>query len=160
MVGAYVRAQVSLAAGVWVVISVGLYFLGVEYSILLGAVAGIFELVPIIGAWLGALPALVVVLSTSPEKVVWVIILYTGVQILQGAILVPRIQSFAMKVHPLVILVAIVIGSEIGGLWGVILGPPVLASGKEIVVYLSNPEGYENPNEIVEVIDSRTDETV
>ena len=157
VIGAYVRAQVSLAAGVWVVISIGLFLMGVEYAVLLGAVAGIFELVPIIGAWLGALPAVVVVLSTSPEKVVWVIILYAGVQTLQGAVLVPRIQSFAMKVHPLVILVAIVIGSELGGLWGVILGPPILASGKEIIVYLSNPEGYENPNEIAEIIDSRTD---
>ena len=113
--GAYVRAQVSLAACGWIAISVGLYFLGVEYAVLLGAVAGIFEFIPIIGAWLGAIPAVVVVLSTSPDKIILVLLLYVGVQFIQGAILVPRIQSLALRVHPLMILVGIVIGSEIGG---------------------------------------------
>ena len=148
VVGAYVRAQVSLAAGVWIVIAVGLFFMGVDYAVLLGFVAGMFEFVPIVGAWLGVIPALVVTLSTSPEKIVWVILLYAGVQTIQGAFVVPRIHSFAMKVHPLLVLIAIVLGSEIGGLWGVIIGPPVAASIKEILVYFSNPDGYTNPDAV------------
>ena len=148
VVGAYVRAQVSLAAGVWVVIAMGLFLMDVEYAVLLGFVAGVFEFVPIVGAWLGVIPAIVVTLSTSPEKILWVVLLYVGVQAIQGAFVVPRIQSFAMKVHPLLVLVAIVLGSEIGGLWGVIIGPPVAASIKEILVYFSNPDSYTNSDSV------------
>ena len=142
IIGAYVRAQFTLAAVVWVFISIGLMLMGVKYAILLGAVAGIFELVPIVGAWLAVIPTIIVVLSTSPEKIIWVLLLYLGVQLFQGAIIVPRVQSFAMKLHPLMILISIVVGSEIAGLWGVVLGPPIAASIKELLIYFSNPPSY------------------
>jgi predicted PurR-regulated permease PerM len=149
VVGAYVRAQVTLAAVVGVLISVGLFLIGVDYAILLGAVAGVFEFIPLVGAWLGFIPAVVVVLSTSPDKFIWVLILYGGVQLIQGAFLVPRIQSFAIKIHPLLILVSILIGSEIGGLWGVILGPPVAASAKDLIIYFSNVKKNNVLSEVV-----------
>ena len=142
IIGAYVRAQFTLAAVVWAFISIGLMLMGVKYAILLGAVAGIFELVPIVGAWLAVIPTIIVVLSTSPEKIIWVLLLYLGVQLFQGAIIVPRVQSFAMKLHPLMILISIVVGSEIAGLWGVVLGPPIAASIKELLIYFSNPPSY------------------
>ena len=140
IIGAYVRAQVTLAAFVWVVISIGLSLLGIDFAILLGAVAGLFEFVPIIGAWLGVIPAVVITLSTSPDKIVFVLFLYLIVQIVQGAFLIPRIHSHSLKVHPVLILVSIVVGSEIGGMWGVVLGPPLAASIKELFAYFSNPE--------------------
>ena len=149
VVGAYVRAQVTLAAVVGVFISVGLFLIGIDYAILLGVVAGMFEFIPIIGAWLGFIPALVVVLSTSPDKFIWILLLYAGVQLMQGAFLVPRIQSFAIKIHPLLILVSILIGSEVGGLWGVILGPPIAASVKELIVYFSNIKKNDEVNEVI-----------
>ena len=149
VVGAYVRAQVTLAAVVGVFISVGLFLIGIDYAILLGVVAGMFEFIPIIGAWLGFIPALVVVLSTSPDKFIWILLLYAGVQLMQGAFLVPRIQSFAIKMHPLLILVSILIGSEVGGLWGVILGPPIAASVKELIVYFSNIKKNDEVNEVI-----------
>lgn len=146
IIGAYVRAQVTLAAFVWVVISLGLSILGIDFAILLGAVAGLFEFVPIIGAWLGVIPAIVIVLSTSPDKIIFVLALYLVVQLFQGAVLVPRIHSHSLKVHPVLILVSIVIGSEIGGMWGVVLGPPLVAAFKELFVYFSNPASH---NEII-----------
>ena len=76
-------------------------------------------------------------------------ILYGGVQLIQGAFLVPRIQSFAIKIHPLLILVSILIGSEIGGLWGVILGPPVAASAKDLIIYFSNVKKNNVLSEVV-----------
>ena len=139
----------TLAAVVGVFISVGLFLIGGDYAILLGVVAGMFEFIPIIGAWLGFIPALVVVLSTSPDKFIWILLLYAGVQLMQGAFLVPRIQSFAIKIHPLLILVSILIGSEVGGLWGVILGPPIAASVKELIVYFSNIKKNDEVNEII-----------
>jgi len=153
IIGAYVRAQFTLAAVVWVFISIGLMLLGVKYAVLLGAVAGIFELVPIVGAWLAVIPTIIVVLSTSPEKIVWVLLLYLGVQLFQGAFIVPRVQSFAMKLHPLMILISIVVGSEIAGLWGVVLGPPIAASIKELLIYFSNLPRYGISMEEEEVLE-------
>ncbi|MDC0034953.1 AI-2E family transporter [Chloroflexi bacterium] len=153
IIGAYVRAQFTLAAVVWAFISVGLMLMSVKYAILLGAVAGIFELVPIVGAWLAVIPTIIVVLSTSPEKILWVLLLYLGVQLFQGAIIVPRVQSFAMKLHPLMILIAIVVGSEIGGLWGVVLGPPIAATAKELIVYFNDPARYGILTDAEEVVD-------
>ena len=153
IIGAYVRAQFTLAAVVWVFISIGLMLLGVKYAVLLGAVARIFELVPIVGAWLAVIPTIIVVLSTSPEKIVWVLLLYLGVQLFQGAIIVPRVQSFAMKLHPLMILISIVVGSEIAGLWGVVLGPPIAASIKELLIYFSNLPRYGISMEEEEVLE-------
>tara|TARA_Y100000996_G_scaffold412277_2_gene397986 strand:+ start:1547 stop:2668 length:1122 start_codon:yes stop_codon:yes gene_type:complete len=138
VIGAYVRAQVTLAGFVWIVITVGLMIIGIDYAILLGAFAGIFELIPIIGVWLAFIPTVVIVLSTSPEKILWVIILFGALQLLHGGVITPRIQSFTLKIHPLLVLVAIVIGSEIGGLSGVILGPPIAAAAKEIFKYFTN----------------------
>ena len=158
IIGAYVRAQFTLAAVVWVFISIGLLLMGVKYAILLGAVAGIFELVPIVGAWLAVIPTIIVVLSTSPEKIVWVLLLYLGVQLFQGALIVPRIQSFAMKLHPLMILVSIVVGSEIAGLWGVVLGPPIAASVKELLIYFSNPARYGISMEEEEVLEKEIED--
>ena len=138
VIGAYIRAQVTLAAVVWIVITIGLLIIGVDYAVLLGVFAGIFELIPIVGAWLAFIPTLVIVLSTSPEKIFWVVILFGILQLVHGGIIAPRIQSFTLKVHPVLVLVAIVIGSEIGGLSGVILGPPIATAIKEIFKYFTD----------------------
>ncbi|MYE54398.1 MAG: AI-2E family transporter [Chloroflexi bacterium] len=127
VLGAYVRGQLMLGLAVGVAVTIGLWILGVRFAPALGLVAGIFELVPIIGPWLGAIPGIFVVLATAPEKFIWVALLYLGVQLVENTILVPRIQSEALDIHPLVVLASLVIGSEFAGLWGFILGPPLAA---------------------------------
>ena len=135
ILGAYVRAQAAIAVFVGIIIAVGLTLLNVDYALVLGLTAGIFELIPIVGSYLGAVPVAIIVLATAPEKFIWVALLYLIVQGIQGGILAPRIQSSAMKVHPILFLVSIMIGSEIAGLWGVILGPPIVAATKELIAY-------------------------
>ena len=135
ILGAYVRAQAAIAVFVGIIIATGLTLLNVDYGLVLGLTAGIFELIPIVGSYLGAVPVAIIVLATAPEKFIWVALLYLIVQGIQGGILAPRIQSSAMKVHPILFLVSIMIGSEIAGLWGVILGPPIVAATKELIAY-------------------------
>ena len=131
----YVRAQLLLGVVVGVMVFVCLSILRVPFAPILGLVAGIFELVPIIGPWLGAIPGIIVVLATAPDKLVWVALVYLGVQMLENSLLVPRIQSRALNVHPIMIMVALIVGSEVAGLWGVILGPPLTAASKEVFMY-------------------------
>ena len=132
---AYIRGQLLLGLIVGVFVFLGLWLMGVPFAPVLGLVAGIFELVPIIGPWLGAIPGILVVLATAPEKFIWVALLYLGVQLLENSLLVPRIQSESLNLHPVFVLAALIVGSEVAGLWGVILGPPLAAAGRGILQY-------------------------
>ena len=131
----YVKAQLFLAIVVGVMVYIGLLALGIKFPILLATIAGFTELIPIIGPILGAIPGIFVTLATAPEKIVWVALLYLAVQVLENSLLVPRIQSQALRVHPVAIMLALVIGSEFAGLYGIILGPPLLAAAKEVFFY-------------------------
>ncbi len=140
-VGGYIRGQLTLGLIVGVIVTVGLLALGVPFAFILGIVAGLTELIPIIGPWIGGAAGVLVTLATAPDKVLWVILLYLVVQLLENTLLVPRIQGNSLKLHPIVIILIITIGSQYFGLWGVILGPPLVAMGKDIIVYLSQEWG-------------------
>lgn len=131
----YIRGQLILGLVVGVLVFVGLMLLRVPFAPVLGLVAGITELIPIIGPWLGAIPGLLVVLATAPEKLIWVGLLYLGVQLVENSLLVPRIQGDSLDMHPVMVLAALIVGSEVAGFWGVILGPPLAAAGREVLVY-------------------------
>ena len=70
--GAYIRGQLTLGLVVGIIVAVGLFLLGVPFSILLGIIAGITELIPIIGPWIGGAAGVIVTLATAPEKALWV----------------------------------------------------------------------------------------
>ena len=132
---AYIRGQIILGSIVGVVIFIGLWLLGIPFSPVLGLIAGIFELIPVIGPWIGAIPGLLVVLAVAPEKFIWVALLYLGVQLLQNSLLLPRIQSASLNLHPVIILAALLVGSEVAGLWGIVLGPPLAAGARSVYLY-------------------------
>jgi predicted PurR-regulated permease PerM len=135
--GAYIRGQLILGLVVGTLVTVGLLLLGVPFAVLLGVVAGITGLIPFIGPWIGGTVGVLVTLATAPHLVLWVIMLYVGVQLLESMVLVPRIQGQSLNLHPVVVLLIITVGSQIWGLWGVILGPPVGALIKDLIVYFS-----------------------
>ena len=135
VVGAYVRAQLTLAVVAGVAVFLGLYLLGIRFAVLLAVIAGVSELIPVIGPLIGAIPGILVTLATSPEDLVWVILLYVGIQLVQNAFLAPRIQGQAVELHPVLIMVILVIASEVAGLWGVILAVPVAAVARDVFKY-------------------------
>ena len=135
VIGSYVRAQLLSAAIVGILVFIGLSILGVEYAAVLGLVAGLFALIPIIGPLLGAVPGLLVTLASSPGDIVWVAIVYVLVQLLENYVISPRIQGGAVALNPVAIMVTIVLASEIAGLWGVIVGVPLVAVARDLFVY-------------------------
>ena len=135
VVGAYVRAQLTLALVAGVAVFLGLYLLGIRFAVLLAIIAGSAELIPVIGPLIGAIPGILVTLATSPGDLVWVVLLYVGVQLVQNALLAPRIQGQAVQLHPVLIMVVLVIASEVAGLWGVILAVPVAAVSRDVFKY-------------------------
>ena len=152
--GGYIRGQLTLGLIVGVIVTVGLLLLGVPFAFILGIVAGLTELIPIIGPWIGGAAGVLVALATAPDKVPWVILLYLVVQLLENTLLVPRIQGSTLRLHPIAVILVITIGSQYFGLWGVILGPPLVAMSRDIIVYLTNewrpPATLTDPEEVLE----------
>ena len=135
--GSYIRGQLFLGVVVGTILTIGLLLMGAPSPFFLGLVGGLTELVPIIGPWIGGAVAILVTLAVAPEKAIWVILLYVSVQVVENAVLVPRIQGFTLNMHPIFVIMVIVVASQLFGIWGVILGPPLAAMGKEMIKYLA-----------------------
>jgi predicted PurR-regulated permease PerM len=105
-----------------------LWILGVPYAILLGAWVSLTAIIPYLGAFLGAIPAIIVALIfESPTIAVLTVVAYVLIQQFEGNFLTPRIQGQALHLHPIIVLLAVIGGGQIGGLVGVIFAVPTLA---------------------------------
>ena len=136
LLGRYLRGQLFLGLVVGVLIFAGLTLLNVDLSIALAIFAGVTELIPIIGPWIGALPALLVVAASGdPEKLVWVALLYLLVQQLENNLLVPRIQSHAVDLHPAMIILLLTIAGAVFGFIGLLVIVPLTALLRELFWY-------------------------
>ncbi len=104
-----------------------LYLLGVPYAVLLGAWVAVTAIIPYLGAWIGSIPAVLLALSISPTTAVLTALLFLAIQQVESNLLTPQIQSQAVRVHPIMVLLAVIIGGEMAGLAGVIFAVPILA---------------------------------
>ena len=112
-----------------------LYFLGVPYAILLGAWVSVTAIIPYLGAFLGGIPAVVVALASDSQTfdsrtttALLVVAAYVLIQQLESNVLTPRVQGQALRVHPIIVLLAVIGGGELAGLAGVIFAVPALAT--------------------------------
>lgn len=107
--------------------TVGLLLLSVPYALALGALVSLTALIPYLGAWISAIPAVLVALTVSPTIAVLTALLYLTIQQLEGNFLTPKIQGDTLRVHPILVLLAVIIGGGLGGLVGVVVAVPSLA---------------------------------
>ena len=135
--GGYLRGQLILGVIVGSAVTVGLLALGVPFAVVLGVIAGLTELIPIVGPLIGAAVAILVTLATAPEKLIWVALLYLGVQLVENTLLVPRVQADTLNVHPIVVIVVIIVGGHFFGIWGIIFGPPLVSMSRDVVKYVA-----------------------
>jgi predicted PurR-regulated permease PerM len=124
--GAYLRSQLIVALSLGLLVTIALSLLGVPYAVLLGVFAGLVELVPMLGPFLGAVPAILVA-STQPfPTVVWVLIAFVVIQQVESNILVPRLTGNAVGLHPLAAMLALLAGFEAGGVIGALFAVPIV----------------------------------
>lgn len=107
--------------------AVALYLIGLPYALVLGAFVSLTALIPYIGAWLGAVPAVIVAFTVSPTAVILTVIVFVVIQQLEGNFLMPKIQGQSLNVHPVLVFLAVIIGGGLAGLVGVLLAVPTLA---------------------------------
>ncbi len=128
---AILALSVGFAAGmgVWILgwDVVGIWPEGGQYALLFGFWAGVTEVIPYMGPWIGALPPIILALFHSPITAVWVAITFWLIQLLENHILVPNIMGASVGVHPLVVIFALLAGAEVGGILGMLAVLPLLA---------------------------------
>jgi predicted PurR-regulated permease PerM len=143
-VGAYTRGLVILSLIVGGSAGVAYAIIGLPNVLFLGVFAGVMEVVPLIGPLLGAIPAVLIAVSTSPDKVIWVIGAYVIIQFAESHFIVPKVMDRAVGVNPVASLLAFIAFGSIFGFVGALLAVP-LAAVIQLVLsrFLFNP----NPTE-------------
>jgi predicted PurR-regulated permease PerM len=153
--GRWIRGQLILGAVVGLGTFVGLIILGelvdpvfLSFAVLLAVVAGVFELVPVIGPILSMVPTLVLAFVTDDpvRAAIAVVLLYLVVQQLENHVLVPQIQGDAVELHPSVVILALIAGSALFGLLGAILSVPVTAAARDIYRYCFRRLSEDDPD--------------
>lgn len=130
----YIKGQVILCAVAFAVVTLGLWAIGVDFYLLLGLVAGITRAVPIIGPIVGAIPIMVVILVTkSTALALWALAIFTLMHFLESKLLMPAVLGRQLDLHPVLIIVALLLGAQMGGVLGLFLAVPVLAALKTVV---------------------------
>jgi predicted PurR-regulated permease PerM len=154
VVGRWIRAQLLLGVIVGVATYLGLLALGwfvdprfLQFAVLLAVIAGVLELLPIIGPIISMIPTLLVALTTADPfvAIIGVLVLYITVQQLENAVLVPKIQGEAVELHPSVVIFSLIIGGAIAGLPGAIFSIPVTAAARNVYRYLFRRLSEEDP---------------
>lgn len=130
--GAWVRGQALLMVIIGVATYIGLTILGVEFALPLAVIAGLLEIVPIIGPIVSVIPAVLVAFIQSPILAVGVVALYLLIQQLENTIIVPKLMEKAVGLSPLLIIFALLVGGSLFGLLGAIIAVPAAAIGHVI----------------------------
>ena len=133
--GNYIRGQFIVCVTIGVISALLLWILHVKYSLLLGIIIGVTNIIPYFGPIIGAIPAVVIAAATSTKQVIWVAVVIFGLQFLEGNILSPLIVGKSLHMHPLLIMLSLLIGGELGGIVGLILAVPILSIIKVSVIH-------------------------
>ncbi len=125
--GGYLRGQLLMAVSIGLMAGVGAMLFGLRYPIVVGVIAGVLELVPMVGPILGAAPALLLAVLLQPfPTVIWVGLYFLAIQQIESNVLGPRITGHAVGLHPLAAMLALLAGLEVAGLLGGLFAVPVV----------------------------------
>jgi predicted PurR-regulated permease PerM len=147
--GTYVRGELLLMTSIAALASIGYLVIGLPYPLALGALAGLLEFVPMIGPTLGAIPAVLVGLSISPQAALFVILYSIVIQVSENNILVPRMMGHQVGVRPVTVIVAVFAFSSLLGIPGAFLAIPLAAIFQVLMDHLVVHSGVMNGEEPV-----------
>lgn len=124
---AFLKAQGILCLFVGLADGLGVWILGIDYALTLGLIAGFTEVIPYLGPYIGAIPAIIVALTISPWKALEIAIWYIAVQQIENHFIVPNVMGKAMGLHPLTVIFSLLVFGKLLGFWGVLLAVPIAA---------------------------------
>ncbi len=122
-----VRGRFIMAIFVGIATMIMLFILRIEFAVVIGVITMIADIIPYFGPFLGFLPALLFALMQSPIKAIWVSVFFVLIQWIENNIVGPKVLGSSTGLHPLVILLSIIVGGGMFGVWGMILAVPIVA---------------------------------
>src|SRR3984893_4798190 len=128
---------VSAGLSLYVFGLLGIFPDGRKYALAFGMFYVVMELVPYVGPILGALPPLLVALFTDPITALWVALLFVGLQQLEGHVVAPQVFGHTLRINPLLVIFALLLGLKVHGVVGALIALPILSVLRETVVYLN-----------------------
>jgi predicted PurR-regulated permease PerM len=140
----YVRGQLlfsfimgaSAAFCLWIFGLVGIFPAGEQYAVFFGAFYGLAELIPYIGPIIGPIPAILVALFNHPISAVWVLLLFVALQQLEGHFVAPQVFRISLRINPILIILALLVGYETFGVAGALVALPLATVIRVTVLYL------------------------
>jgi predicted PurR-regulated permease PerM len=133
--GRYIRGQLLISLIVGILCTVVLLILRVDFAILLGAIAGILNIIPLLGPIIGGIPAALAALFISPLKAILVILLFIAVQQIDNYVITPNVMRYQVRVHPGLIIFSLIAGGALFGFWGLLIAVPTVAILQETLRY-------------------------
>jgi predicted PurR-regulated permease PerM len=140
----YVRGQllfsaimgVSAGVSLWIFGTLGIFPDGRTYALAFGLFFGLMELIPYVGPVLGAIPPVLVALVQDPLMALWVALLFVALQQLEGHIVAPNVFGRTLRLNPLLVILALLLGGQLYGFVGALVALPIAAVLRETLVYL------------------------
>ena len=136
--GSYIRGQLLVCVIIGSVSALLFWIFHLKYPLILGLICGVTNVIPYFGPIIGAVPAVIIAATSSVKLVVITMVIVFGLQFLEGNILSPYIVGKSLHMHPLMIMVALTAGGEIGGIMGMIVAVPVLVVLKVSILHTKN----------------------
>jgi predicted PurR-regulated permease PerM len=151
-VARYVGGQLMFSLIMGTTTGLALYLLGVlgifpdgrHYAVVFAVIYGLAELIPYVGPIIGALPSVLVALFSDPISAVWVTLAFVGLQQLEGHLVAPQIFGHTLRINPLLVIFALLLGLQLHGIIGALIALPILAILRETAVYLNRHLTFES----------------
>jgi len=126
--GLWVLGQLILSISIFLLTWLGLSILGIKYAFILAIFAGLLEVIPYIGPFLSAIPAMFVAFIQNPPLLLAVVLLYLIIQKTEGYVLVPKVMEKTVGTSPLAVLLAVLIGFKLAGVVGLLIAVPLVSA--------------------------------
>lgn len=131
-VAGVVRGQLLICLVNGVLSAIGFWMFGLKYWPILAIIAGIMSLIPIFGSILSSIPAVLIGLTQDVWTALWVLLWILGIHQVEANLLNPKIIGVAAKIHPVLVVLALIIGEHFFGLWGALLAVPTLSLAQSV----------------------------
>lgn len=150
VLGRYVRGQLVVCLWIGISITIALLLLKIEYAFLIGAFAGIIDIIPYVGVIVGMIPAVLLAFLKSPLYALLVVLVLELIHWSEGHIIVPAVVGHSVRLPPLVVIVSLIIGAELMGILGMFLAVPTVAIIRVLINHyvklLINPPLHSEPS--------------
>ncbi|MDF2647069.1 MAG: hypothetical protein K0Q73_2874 [Paenibacillus sp.] len=134
--GNYIRGQLLVCLIIGALAYLGYWLIGMQYALLLASVVAVFNIIPYLGPFFGAAPAIIMASTISLKMMLFVALVNLAVQILEGNVISPQVVGRTLHMHPLFIIFALLVGGEVAGIVGLILAVPFFAVMKVIIQHV------------------------